>query len=91
MAAASTGGSAFELASMAINDKLGISLGAAQRTLRELCGSGDVRSIRFASGGMEAGKPREETEPQFIKPSEWLKDELVDFRRPSTAFLIMLR
>ncbi len=58
----------FEWASERIKEKLGISLGAAQRTLRELCGSGDIRSIRCDA----------EEEPEFIKPSDWLKG-LVDF------------
>jgi hypothetical protein len=55
-------------------DQLGLGLGTAQRTLRDLCASGDVRSVRWDAG---------DEEPQLIKPSEWLKDQ-VDFEASET-------
>jgi hypothetical protein len=44
--------------------------------LRELLASGDVRAIRYESTWPEMTGPLEE--PDLIKPSEWLKDQ-VDF------------
>jgi hypothetical protein len=53
-----------------IAQRHGISRGVAERTLRELCASGDVRSIK-ANGQDE--KP---DEPEIIRPSEWVKDQV---------------
>src|SRR5262245_31379838 len=37
----------FDMATLAIQYRLGVSLGVADRTLRELCASGDVRATKF--------------------------------------------
>jgi hypothetical protein len=54
-----------------IKSRLGISRGVAERTLRELCASGDVRSIKY-----QVTDPDIEDEPEIIKPSEWVKDQV---------------
>jgi hypothetical protein len=50
-----------------------VSRGVAERTLRELCATGDVRSIKF--NGDDA---REEylSDVELIRPSEWVKDQV---------------
>ena len=65
----------FYWASIEIKRELGLSEGVAQRTLRELCAKGDIRSMRYEVGliGGEYG-PLHPIKP--IKPREWLKDEL---------------
>jgi hypothetical protein len=70
-----------------IKDQLGVSLGAAQRTLRELCGSGDVRAIREDM----LGNPGEERpdDPELIRPSEWLKDQ-IDFENNPLEIVVLL-
>jgi hypothetical protein len=50
-----------------MRDRLDLSLGSAQRTLRQLCSSGDVRAIREQS---------EEEEPTLIAPTEWSAAEV---------------
>jgi hypothetical protein len=45
-------------------EALGLSRGVAERTLRELCGSGDIRSICHDSDD-------ERPKPRIIRPSEW--------------------
>ena len=59
-----------------IMEREGVSRGVAERTLRELCATGDVRSVRC-----DAIEPEAE-EPEIIRPSEWKKDQvdLVDDR-----------
>jgi len=53
-----------------IEERERVSKGVAERTLRELCATGDVRSIRYhAITG-------EEREPEIIRPSEWVKDQV---------------
>jgi hypothetical protein len=47
----------------------GVSLGVAQRTLRELCATGDVRSIK-------SSVDEQPLESEIIKPSEWVKDQV---------------
>lgn len=64
----------FHIAAEIINCQLDISRGVAERTLRELCAKGDVRSIRS-----EEYDPDEDLgpgEPEFIRPGEWLGKEL---------------
>jgi hypothetical protein len=58
----------FSYVGAAISITLGLSQGVAERTLRELCAKGDIRSIRC---GLD-----KEDEAQIIKPSEWLKAEV---------------
>jgi hypothetical protein len=53
-----------------IAERESLSLGVAERTLRELCATGDVRSIRYYA------MPDEEREPETIRPSEWVKDQV---------------
>jgi hypothetical protein len=53
-----------------IAEQQGISRGVAERTLRELCATGDVRSIK-ANGQDE--KP---DDPEIIRPSEWVRDQV---------------
>jgi hypothetical protein len=66
----------FSRAAAEIEDKLGVSLGVAERTLRELCAKGDIRSIRGTDEDLAEEEYAEE--PTFIKPSEWLSLQ-VDF------------
>jgi hypothetical protein len=75
----------FDWASDEIVRRLGVSKGQAQATLRELCGGGIIRAIRYPMGFVE-DKFRilaEITEPLDILPREWLKDQidLVDDKR----------
>src|SRR5262245_40669274 len=56
-----------------IETTLGVSPGVAERTLRELCAKGDIRSVRFQLG---VDYEDEDQEPERIKPSEWLKTEV---------------
>ena len=53
-----------------IVEREGVSRGVAERTLRELCATGDVRSVRC-----DAIEP-EAIEPEIIRPSEWVKDQV---------------
>jgi hypothetical protein len=53
-----------------IAEREGVSRGVAERTLRELCATGDVRSIRYHT------ITDEEQEPEIIRPSEWVKDQV---------------
>jgi hypothetical protein len=62
----------FDFARYQIQRHLDLSTGKAQRTLRELCASGDVRAIQY-----DLYDP--DTDNEHIKPSEWLKEE-VDLR-----------
>jgi hypothetical protein len=64
----------FRYATSEIKRRHELSLGAAQRTLRELCADGDIRSIRYQFQD-DGGLP-EDIQP--IKPNEWLKDQ-IDF------------
>jgi hypothetical protein len=59
----------FYTAASVIEDRLGVSGGVAQRTLRQVCASGDIRSKHLVP---KAGKWEYET----IKPTEWAKDEI---------------
>ena len=59
----------FFLATLDIRAKLGVSQGVAERTLRSLCASGDVRAIQ---GDYE-------DEPHRIKPSEWGEPDMDDW------------
>jgi hypothetical protein len=62
----------FRCAASEIRRRHELSLGAAQRTLRELCADGDVRSIRYQA----AIDPDMQEDAEPIKPNEWLKDQL---------------
>ena len=53
-----------------IVEREGVSRGVAERTLRELCATGDVRSIRCDAISSEP------EEPEIIRPSEWVKDQV---------------
>jgi hypothetical protein len=55
-----------------IENKLDVSRGLAERSLRELCGKGDVRSVRFEDTEFE----EDADEPEVIRPSEWFGKEL---------------
>jgi hypothetical protein len=59
----------FSLAVGELGNQLHLSLGAAERTLRELCASGDVRAIRCPVDSQ--GVATYEEEPTWIAPSEW--------------------
>jgi hypothetical protein len=63
----------FRWAASQIKRRHDLSLGAAQRTLRELCADGDVRSIRYQVSGIDFPE-----DVNLIRPSEWLKDQ-IDF------------
>jgi len=49
-----------------IVEREGVSRGVAERTLRELRATGDVRSVRCDAISPEA------QEPEIIRPSEWV-------------------
>src|SRR6516164_7212043 len=53
-----------------IVEREGVSRGVAERTLRALCATGDVRSVRC-----DPISPTAE-EPEIIRPSEWVKDQV---------------
>ena len=53
-----------------IEERERVSKGVAERTLRELCATGDVRSIRYHA------TTDEEREPEIIRPSEWVEDQV---------------
>jgi hypothetical protein len=55
----------FDFAAEIIERRIG-SRGVAERTLRELCAKGDIRSIR-CKDPLEQAKA-----PELIKPSEWV-------------------
>jgi hypothetical protein len=67
----------FHWASIEIKRRLGLSRGAAQRTLRELCAKGDIRSMQYeVASDDKLGPMPIPVAPERIKPSQWLKDEL---------------
>jgi hypothetical protein len=59
----------FSFAAAEVRDRLGLTLGAAERTLRQLCASGVVRAIRLQVD--KIGEPSYEEEPIFIAHNEW--------------------
>jgi hypothetical protein len=65
----------FDFAAGHIERRLGFSKGVAQRTLRELCARGDIRSIRYRARMSRDGIEGED-EPEFVRPSEWKNNEL---------------
>ena len=69
----------FSLAAKAVSVTLGWSIGVAERTLRELCAKGDIRSIRATLG-------HDEDDPEVIKPSQWLHSE-VDLEGPTVHYV----
>jgi hypothetical protein len=50
-----------------------VSRGVAERTLRELCATGDVRSIKFNGDDAMEEYP---SDVELIRPSEWVKDQV---------------
>ena len=67
----------FYWATIEIKRQLGLSKGWAQRTLRELCAKGDIRSMRYEVVACDDKLgPAPIDYPERIKPSQWLKDEL---------------
>ena len=60
----------FDWVADVITEREGVSRGVAERTLRELCASGDVRSLRYHTITDEG------REPERIRPSEWVKDQV---------------
>jgi hypothetical protein len=50
-----------------------VSRGVAERTLRELCATGDVRSIKFNGEESMMDYP---SDVELIRPSEWVKDQV---------------
>jgi hypothetical protein len=58
-----------------IERRRGISRGAAQRTLREWCASGDIRSWKQPYS-LVRGEPQEEGPWERIEPSEWKTREV---------------
>lgn len=65
----------FHAAARLIYHMIETSRGVAERTLRELCGKGDVRSIRYEDVYGDLGMEELLEEPEFIRPSEWLGKE----------------
>jgi hypothetical protein len=68
-----------------IRDDLGLSLGAAQVRLRHLCASGEVRSMKYDRMLVDYltgdGVDDQDEQPQIIKPSEWLTEQ-IDLAEP---------
>jgi hypothetical protein len=56
--------------------ELEISIGSAERRLREQCASGDVRSVRYKVHHEQPDESEFLRDPERVKPSEWLKDQL---------------
>jgi hypothetical protein len=50
----------------------GVSRGIAERTLRNLCAVGDVRSVRLDASTDDEQGP----DPEIIRPSEWAKEQI---------------
>jgi hypothetical protein len=65
----------FHLAAEEIAQRCDVSVGVAQRMLREACAQGDIRSQRepYSRKGQEI---EGEGPPELIKPSEWLRDQV---------------
>jgi hypothetical protein len=74
----------FQWAATEIKRRHNLSLGIAQKTLRQLCADGDIRSLRYQPSTDHVGGvggfivPDENAVVGLIKPSEWRRDE-VDF------------
>jgi hypothetical protein len=69
----------FYSATVSIQNRLELSTGRAQLTLRALCASGDVRSILYEIDEIaseDQGKLIPVDEPIEIKPSVWLGDQV---------------
>ena len=66
---------AFLFAAQEIARTLGMTPGAAQAKLRELCKSGEVRAWQEPYS-MVGGEPHGEGPPQLIEPSEWRQHEI---------------
>jgi hypothetical protein len=68
----------FRNATEVIRSRLGVSTGLAQRTLRELCATGDVRALNSASAdalNSASARDVQPSEPYIIKPSKWRDNE----------------
>ena len=65
----------FYLAAQEIEEQLGLSRGAAQAQLREVCATGEVRSQKQPYT-MVSFQPVKEGPCERIKPSEWRLDEI---------------
>jgi hypothetical protein len=87
----------FPWATEKIKDALNISMGAANVRLRQLCASGEVRSIRYDDTDVvdaaEGSESEEEFEwkaselPEYIKPAEWRNEE-IDLTRPGIVICV---
>lgn len=66
----------FHAAARLIYHMIKTSRGVAERSLRELCAKGDIRSIRYEDVYVDLGMEELGEEPELIRPSEWLGTEL---------------
>lgn len=66
----------FHAAARLIYHMIATSRGRAERSLRELCAKGDIRSIRYDDRYADMGMEELIEEPELIRPSEWLGTEL---------------
>jgi hypothetical protein len=66
----------FHYAVMEIKAKLGLSIGKAQSILRQLCGSGEVRSQKQPYITAVRWELQEEGPPERIEPGEWRSREI---------------
>jgi len=57
-----------------IQEREGVSRGVAERTLRELCATGDVRSVRCDASSEDF---EEVVEPEIVRPSDGLRTKLI--------------
>lgn len=71
-----------------IRSRLGMSLGFAEVKLRQLCASGNVRSMKYDN--VDQVEMEYPPEPELIKPSEWVHDQ-IDHSVPSHITLTVSR
>jgi hypothetical protein len=66
---------AFSEAASKIEERLNVSVGHSQVTLRNLCASGEVRSVRIEYDIDPSDDP-EPVEVKMVRPSEWRTTEV---------------
>jgi hypothetical protein len=64
----------FSLGAELIRNMLGMSLGFAETKLRELCASGNIRSMKYDD--YDDTDDENPPEPEIIKPSEWVHNQI---------------
>jgi hypothetical protein len=59
-----------------IHKQLGLSRGAAQKRLREVCASGEIRAWKEPYSLTVRGEPQGEGPPEFVNAAEWRATEV---------------